>query len=257
MGEKLFDDLARALVEPVPRSRALRLMGSVLVATSLPGAAFARSRRPSRTAFRCFVKDGFGGQSCCPGDICCGTKACCNPKTQRCVRGTCQKCARMEKCGPTCCPKGNDCCYRPLNAKPSRPESLRRVCCKPPNVCQAGTCRCPSGAETCDGKRCCKASETCAWCVTEDERNAAPYVGFKCCPKSKPFCCGSTCCEVGNCCGKKCCPAETQCARPKSGGDLVCCPSERATQLDEGWVCCPEGLVGVADGCCPPGQDYC
>lgn len=122
----------------------------------------------------------------------------------------------------------------------------------------------PERCRDCDGKKCCKASETCAWCETSDEKDQTPLVGLKCCPKSKPFCCGSTCCQVGNCCGKKCCPEGSTCARPELGGALVCCPQGRETLVtdpesgDSVWVCCSEGSVGVpSGGCCPPGQNEC
>ncbi len=37
MGERHLDDLARALAVPMPRRRALRLLGSTLIATAVPG----------------------------------------------------------------------------------------------------------------------------------------------------------------------------------------------------------------------------
>lgn len=275
MGEKLFDDLARALVQPVPRSRALRLIGSVLVATSLPGAAaFARTRRPTQLRlcskaeqdagepccpkFVCKREDGYGNQECCLGETCCGTKNCCEKGTKCGEKGTCGKCPNRQVCGPKCCTKGQ-CCPRSRTARPEVPLNQRWICCKPPNECIGGRCKCPSGHEICNGTTCCKQGDLCRTCWRgETDGNVTNNGRRKCCPEDYQFCCGNTCCFVGNCCGDKCCPEDTNCANVVGGNQLVCCPSERTLLVGNHQECCPEGMQGTASsGCCPEGQDYC
>lgn len=258
MGEKLFDDLARALVEPVPRSRALRLLGGVLVATSLPGAAFARSRRPARrTAFICYGKDGFGGQQCCSGDTCCGKKQCCTGG-QRCdPDGDCVRCPKPDViCGPKCCPEGSTCCRRPRRQLPEGwPKRERYVCCEPPNDCDSGRCFCPTDKWIC-GKACCRKNEHCSACVNSALDSETTYAGrLKCCPQGYE-CCGGKCISRSRtCCDGKACPA----SKPYCSDDGDCCADDQFAVLDDGrGVCCPAGTVATADGsCCPPGQESC
>lgn len=258
MGEKLFDDLARALVEPVPRSRALRLMGSILVATSLPGAAFARSRRPARrTSFECEKEDGFGGQECCTGDICCGNKNCCT-NGQKCdPTGRCVKCrSPFVRCGPKCCVPRSTCCTRPRTNTPAGfPGSLRVVCCKPPNACRQGICKCPSGKAICNGTTCCKQDEYCSNCVESNLDSGAAFAGRqKCCARGFS-CCGNTCIDRAlTCCKGKACPR----SKPYCSIFGDCCAEEQFAIRGDVGVCCPAGTVATADGsCCPPGQETC
>jgi len=250
MGEKLFDDLARALVEPVPRSRALRLMGSILVATSLPGAAFARNRRPTRrTAFECKEEAGFGGQECCSGDICCGKKNCCSGG-QRCdPDGKCISCPKpLKKCGPKCCPTKSKCCKRPRSElPPGWPERERYVCCYEPNECDDGVCGCPDGKGVC-GKTCCKKGEHCSACLQSRFDSATEYAGrLKCCGKGTE-CCGSACIDrKRTCCYGKPCPA----SKPYCSETGTCCAEEQFAIQDDGTgICCPDGTVATPEGAC-------
>jgi hypothetical protein len=259
MGEKLFDDLARALVQPVPRSRALRLIGSILVATSLPGAAFARSRRPTRrTSFECKTEDGYGGQECCTGEICCGKKNCCSPGVTWCASdGTCAKCPPpLVRCGPKCCTPRSTCCKRPRGNTPAGfPGSLQYVCCKRPNTCSSGTCKCPSGKQICNGRKCCAQGEHCANCIESRYDSDTIFAGQqKCCPRGKD-CCGGMCIDrVLQCCEGKPCPrSKPYCA--ELGG---CCSEEQFAIREGVGVCCQAGTVATPSGdCCPPGQESC
>lgn len=269
---RLMDDLARALAQPMPRRRALRLLSSFIVAAALPGAALARStRRPARlrlcskaesaagvreccTTFTCDKEAGYGDQECCEGEKCCGKQKCCG-KGKRCdPDGMCVTCKPpLVRCGPKCCLPGRTCCTRPRTNTPEGfPDNLRVVCCKPPNVCSQGICKCPSGKEICNGRTCCKQGEHCANCVDSRLDSQTIFTGKqKCCPRGFD-CCGSACIDRAlQCCKGKPCPR----AKPYCSLTGDCCAEEQYTT--EG-VCCPAGTVATPDGaCCPPGQESC
>lgn len=272
MGERLFDDLSRALASPMPRRAALRTVGA-----GLAGLAFS-GWRPNRARASAFASQPRSASGDCPpnskpcGRICCRpdfrcypdarlapglppTGACCPPGTFFC-RSTCcndgercdpgddvfeGRCGKKEcspgtfRCGSTCCPKGKKCCG-------SR-------CCSRSQKC----CRDLRGAGTCCGKqtRCC-------------ERNAQRLqVKGK---KSK------VCCLKGQeCCGPRCCPKGSDCSSYTKSGDTLCCPKDRNVCLKEGEgiVCCPSRqgeccplesqqlTPGKAKVCCPKGQGCC
>lgn len=248
MGENLLEDLARALAEPVPRSRALRLLGSVLVATSLPGTAFARGRRVGRrTGQICHVEDGFGGQPCCSDEVCCGKKRCC---PEYCAEdGSCTGCKPpLVRCGPEkCCPPGSSCCFRAAKRSAGWPLRARYVCCRPPNECSDRICSCPSGTTFC-GRVCCKKGEHCSACATSQYDGETQYAGkLKCCPKGQD-CCGSKCISKKlTCCDGKPCPE----SKPFCSDDDQCCSEEQFALLDDGTgVCCPDGTVATPEGDC-------
>jgi hypothetical protein len=266
MSEKLLDELARALAEPLPRRRAVRLLGAFVVAGALPTWARAATANgcdtldtfcccPQRAGAGCFRCDrpGKGKQT-----LCC-TGACCDPSTERCGKvtngvGSCVKCSRAERCGPTCCPSKSDCC---MNLEWPASSPFRRICCKPPNRCKAGKCTCPNGQYSCNGAECCSRTKpSCQMCHEIGAAAIVSIVGTKCCPKGQT-CCRNTCCKgtLVNCCGPRCCPQGTTCAL--SRGDDVCCPTERAIVAAGVKVCCPAGTEPTIDGCCPPGQPEC
>jgi hypothetical protein len=254
MGDKLLDDLARALVEPVPRSRALRLIGSVLVATSFPGTALARGLKRARpTAHTCRREDGYGDQECCSDETCCGTKQCCAPGQKCDPTGRCVSCPPpLVRCGPKCCPTGSKCTR---DRRSGTPPSRRFVCCKAPNVRSEGTCRCPSGKEICNGRTCCKQGDHCSNCVDSYIEGEAEFTGQqKCCPRGQN-CCGSTCVDRAlTCCNGKPCPK----SKPFCSAFGDCCAEEQLAIRDGIAVCCPAGTVATATGdCCPPGQESC
>lgn len=266
MSEKLFDELARALAEPLPRRGALRLLGSLVVAAATPGSAAAATRATSAikstgSVFWCKAKvraadgqpcNGGGdcdGECCGGGELCC-TGVCCNPRTQRCGpvtggRGSCVRCPGPARCGAKCCPGKSVCC------------TVGKPCCTPPNKCQGGVCRCPNGMPSCNGKDCCTKQERCARCyeIGSGDISSVRVVGHKCCPPLSD-CCRNTCCKPGEtCCGANCCPPGTSCA--VAGGKDVCCPKERINTIDDVQVCCPAGTVPVVGGCCPAGSEEC
>jgi hypothetical protein len=272
MGEKLLDDLARALAEPVPRSRALRLIGSVLAVAAVPGAAFAGGNRPVRSerplrrrlcskaeraagardcclTFECRAENG-GSHECCVGTTCCGD-TCCSGKTKWCdPTDKCNKCPKpLKRCGRKCCPTKATCCRRSADDLPEGwPKSERDVCCYPPSECDDGVCGCPNGNPVC-GKVCCKKNELCSACIASELDSGTAYLGkVKCCPKKKK-CCGSTCIDKKlRCCDGKPCPA----SKPYcSDAPHTCCAEEQfAVQDDGSGVCCPDGTVATPDGTC-------
>ena len=250
---ELLDTLARDLVRSMPRRRALRLLGGVLLAaTPLGAAATARAkagtctpfdlertrnecetltRETGRTYVLCLPPGGSNDRcwsACCrSGDYCCitpvGSITCCSPffggvcskdpRTRDACRGACRP--GEVKCGSRCCAKGQGC----RNGK----------CCK-----KCGEKKCCIAGETCCGDRCCKKDETC-------------------------------CTSAGR---KMCCPPGEKCAVPILPGDIairprtppICCPELRRHESPR--LCCPPGQValrgpgqrvgpGLSPYCCP------
>jgi hypothetical protein len=110
MRDDLFDEAARILAGPVPRRRALKLLGGALVAAIVGTVgstrAGAQNCRPAcRAGFRCCLGPGqqpnfcipeaqfcCGNRGCLQGRTCCGTPVigfdCCGPN-QRCFQQRC------------------------------------------------------------------------------------------------------------------------------------------------------------------------
>jgi hypothetical protein len=164
--------------------------------------------------------------------------------------GTGARVIPAEPWKPSCCPKELGC---------------GGVCCQPPNRCKGGLCMCPDGSRSIDGRTCCRRGQRPVECFSGGTRAGAEepaldlqLVGRKCCPSTRRFCCGSTCCKEVGCCNNTCCPVPKQCALQR--GRKVCCPRERLTFLSDQYVCCPAGTLAVrpeARGCCPPGAPEC
>jgi hypothetical protein len=168
-GEHFFDDLARILAEPMPRRRAVRLLGATLVAAAVPGVrtgpALAR-----RTA-RC---DGGCGEDvrACPRvvNLGIGEPLCCGSP------------ARQFRCGgnpsaPTCvdtCPDGIPC-----QGPPDSTGCSTFNCCNRFQFsgCVDGECipNCNEGQSQC-GKNCCDGAEYCCDRIFTQK---------------SPFCCGA------------------------------------------------------------------
>jgi hypothetical protein len=122
---KLFDDIARTLANPIPRRQAfghiLRgIAGAALVSVFGSGTALAGENKPEREKERC----------CPPGETPCG-KVCC-PKGSTCRNSATGLCCRPgeSSCGKVCCPEGSTCC-----------NSAIGLCCGPGQICDGKKCK--------------------------------------------------------------------------------------------------------------------
>jgi hypothetical protein len=151
--DRVFDDLARALAEPMPRRRALRLIGGALATAAAP--ALLAPRKASARSAACP-----GPGACAPGQTYAEFPvlegcmvACCDPGYSPCVGRYGSKC-----CFP------NEVCTDPNIAKcECAPQYLcGPACCQPGQRCEAAVCvaDCPPGVTACGGK-CCKSGEKC------------------------------------------------------------------------------------------------
>lgn len=214
MGEKLIDDLARALAQPMPRRKAVRVLGVTLVAAAVPGvrSSPALARRtatcdsgcgPDRERCPTIVNLGSGPDVCCPEPAhryTCGGNPF-FPDTVKCV----------DKCGgpsdiPCKGPKDQTGCSKFVCCK--RPESVGCVNatgeCIPNCAYPAGSCK-----KIC-GKTCCEQNERCL--------------------SGKCFGCGPNAqhCTSGNCDETICCRNGTRCCFNQTS--TVCCGVDQDCQ---------------------------
>jgi hypothetical protein len=223
-----LDELARSMAKPLPRRRALRLIGGAVVAAAVPGIA---TTKRARAASRFHTCERDGGRLCecnCKGEIC--QRICCEPR------------ALYEcDCGPV--EVGAGCrCIRPCGSNLD--------CCKPGEYCASVKDRlcCKEGQPGC-GSACCKKNEEC----TDDASERCE----RRCPKTQEWC--------GK---KKCCPKGTVCCNKESGvcckTRAACCGSPRRTATSFGTFCCSgKGIQGpvcvnkARDICCRSGEVPC
>ena len=153
MGERLIDNLARALAEPMPRRHAVRLLGVTLVAAAVPG------MRPGLALGRRSACDLGCGDNvrACPRVVSGGTgpPLCCgSPATRYICGGT--------PAAPTCI----DTCTGPNDvpcpgARRDFDGCIDFICCKKPDRCVNRTCEpvCPPERSGCG--LCCAAGQYC------------------------------------------------------------------------------------------------
>ena len=260
-----LDDVARVLAEPMPRRRAVRVIGGAVIGVAF-GGFWTRGARAQQG-------------ECLPGHSPCITSpnlVCCNDLTEDCVPGPLHICRNK----PTPCPAGTTHCGGRYDFD----------CCRPGFDCENSVCvpGCPPGSKKC-GRTCCGRDQQCSGgrCVKACPRGRA-VCGKKCCPKGQRCVNASTglctpCKKGQTSCGKKCCPKGTFCCNPargicckKSGGECcftnpndmqasgVCCqsPSNCAREGDleganvpgGGTICCPPSRQAPNSACCPPGS---
>lgn len=261
-----FDDLARTLAQPMPRRRALRLLGGAVVASAVPG-VLRPSRAPgatrtastgaTRTASACprpgYCPSGRVDCSVCPGGApgSCFLAGCGAPGSECC----CLKDAAGRKSGATLCAPGYRCV--PQGDPPCVCKNTCGVgnCCKPGEYCANFSQRlCCKEEERGCGLECCKPNEECR---TIRVGAGSARVCEKRCPQGQAWCGRDKCCppkwhcaneRTGLCkrckkseeeCEKKCCDRKTSRCCGKAG----CCPKTRA--------CCN---TGKTQKCCPAGQ---
>ncbi len=275
------DSLARALVTPMPRRRALRLLGSALAFVAVP------MLRPSSARA---VGSGVGAPDTIDPPtgpfgppVRCGNVIC-NP-TSNCV-----KCCPAEGGGGSCCPCYYSCrprsglCDKPFACPPdARPYcGAQGHCCAPNEFCFKGSiCLpvCKPGEQLCEGDCCPKGAE----CVqlpgmarrvcTAKCPGGKTRCGLVCCSKKGEKCIDArrglcSPCNLGERpCGKKCCTRGSTCCAPRTGlccksnetcagygGTAKCCPKgTRACETSSGSgkpICCKKGetCAQVADG---------
>jgi hypothetical protein len=261
MDEPFIDDLARTIATPMSRSRALRLIGTIVLGGLLPRRLRAYAvvcgvypstcpsdTDPTRTQL-CCIPNGPGGSlsTCCkPTEICCTTKSnrtCCQPG-QSCGEGInetaiCLSCSSGQTpCGSICCAAGETCIAGTNGTSIccASGKSCGSTCCQPDETCGVGVdgkpkCgTCPPGQTLC-GTKCCSGS-----CINP----------------------ASGCCGSGIACGKTCCDPGTTCINTAQG--LSCCPVGQSRLVLKStilwsraiYLCCNKGDM-VLDGveCCP------
>jgi hypothetical protein len=222
-GERMsefLDQLARNLAEPMPRSRALRLVAVTVAAGALPGlragrasAASLATRRTSYTCnefipWKCRCPNGSTGaafERCCQANQQCS----CTPTAAICIPCKGRLCLGSNQ--PTSAGK---CC--PPNYKCTQKGSLS-ACCSPEQEPSDGTCKCPKGKKACGPTSCCDPkTEVC--------------LGDECCPKTNLI--DGSCCPPGQVArawqgaARYCCPPNTV------PGETGCCPTAIPTCCD-------------------------
>jgi hypothetical protein len=276
---EFLDELARSLAKPMPRSRALRLLGGAVAAAAVPSLrtspARGASRRPARVA-NC-------GDNPCTGStpVICDCPSPVNPKVcfHACGAEGCTCCCYPDAQGNTganCCPPGYRC---------GHPGEASCVLCAVP--CGSGCCKsdeycadkstslcCLKGNQPC-GDHCCGPKQVCldasrSLCCKAGERacesyrtagQTAPTVAVCCPAEPKGYCArdasAAKCCPRPSVlCNGECCERPKQCL-PGKKGKLVC----KCTSKEEpcGDTCCAEGKKCCPDSshCCPTGETCC
>lgn len=288
---EFFDDLARALAKPIPRSRAVRTLAGALAALAVPEALLPRQAAASTRARPVDVTGSVSTRLAFCEKNCTGsTPVPCLCKNNR-DKGPYAGC--FETCGiagsTCCCTKGPD------------GFNSGAVACPPGTRCgKPGEVNCPC-LNTCGSPfSCCKVDEFCAnprqrLCCKNDERGCgnrccasneeckrirvgtgSQTICTKRCPQGQAWCGKDKCCpskwhcvneETGLCrrcardqkeCGTKCCERGGTCCNPKKG--LCCRRGETCTGFGGEAKCCPKGTTacsGTAGGkpiCCRNGE---
>lgn len=268
---RVLDDLARTLAQPMPRRRALRVLGMSVAAVAVPGMRPSLARGARAAAPHCTQ-----GAKCCGHD----ERVCGRPGKEYCCRAPSWQIhcgARGTKCVNTCTGEDNF----PCTALIPHPESgINGVCCDRflHNLClpvgRPATC-CYGSPITCKpmGKAQCRrlGPDPSQERARNDRRPPAFWAPSE---EWKPSCCfaaytcGGVCCEPPNFCnnnrrcqcpsggvscdGRTCCPAPkncTTCVERTSlarfdGNDVY------ARDVQAGKQCCPAGQRCCRTKCC-------
>lgn len=259
--EDFFDQVARTLAEPMPRRRAVRLIGISLAVAAVPGIRPGRaSAKPESQAVAC--KHGTAPnphQNVCDKDLpdrtvetyCCGPPkwqyGCYDP-----VKGDCANSCppevdlghRVAKQYPCTATKpdaqgviGGQCCIKP-EFKGCSPEGKCLPNC--PYQYRRGLA---AGPISC-GKQCCGPGQECVTWLSSNTSSPKKGCAGKCkkgerrCPPEPghfPVCCAKSCCD-GACCeeGEEC----TQRVLRSGATFRVCRPKCAAPEKRCGTDCC-------------------
>lgn len=281
--ERFFDDLARTLAEPMPRRRAVRVIGVSIAAVAVPGMR-PRLGRAASTLQADKCPEGSGRRQCWTApDWVPGRPDpqpyCCNYPEQQWV---CGDKANGYKCRDTCPPRNPltgdkqeptwssakfpggrpqryNCCIRP-DTIPREGDCLPncrlpingngvlcgRTCCPPGQRCKrpsTGECVPCPRRQEACGRTCCKSGQRCRPCF----ERANDYSSSSIEQNGREKCCGPN----EKCCRDTCCKFETTCC----GGQ--CCASDTACAARRGrYVCCSTARTVLIDDhafCCPIG----
>lgn len=278
---ELLDELARSMAQPMPRRRALRLLGGALFTIAVPGVATTKARAASAKCgageieCRCDCRGG----TCrdCTGPIC--LVNCCRTKYGEYCDCAFAGACRAKPCSKPC-PSGYRCCEDDEFCANSQQKLCCKIgergcgprCCQPNEECRTirigtgservCTKRCPQGQAWCGKDTCCprkwkcinEKSGLCKRCWPDEEECTETKT---CCNRKTTQCCGTagccpksrTCCNQGK--TQKCCPAGQKCAIPILGGETglkggtkaICCPAARYNKDPK--LCCPSGMVAL------------
>lgn len=258
---EFLDELARSMAKPMPRRRALRLLGASLVAAAVPLARPGlRQARAARLA-----PNACGDPGLCPPtgrSMVCGCvvnqfacyKTCCDPTREHCCLFAGEPDGKPP-CEKACCPLGTECGSGKGGDICVCKTRCGSTCCGPEEYCanfQQQLC-CKRGERGC-GLECCRPNEECRKIRVG---TGSKDVCTKRCPSNQAWCGKDNCCppkwkcineQKGLCkrcwpeeeeCEKKCCDRKTTRCCGKAG----CCPKNRS--------CC---VTGKTQKCCPAGQ---
>ena len=122
---QFFDELARTLAQPMPRRRAMRLLGGAFVGIAFPAgvarAAGATHDCPAQNAFLCQCPsiNGLFYKLCCPNKTARGEVRVPLQGAAERLRAVLQKLrpAQRPRCGDLCCKEGEFCCNRTFSLK--------------------------------------------------------------------------------------------------------------------------------------------
>lgn len=267
--ERFFDDLARKLAEPMPRRRAVRVIGASLAALAVPGvsprSALAGTARGSGSAIVCA-----GAQVCKRSDWKTGTfeEKCCPFPMQQWKCGGADGYVCIDTCAETAKlfgkkTKATLSTERMAGTDPDGRDRPKRYDCCFVGEHRAvdGEClpNCPyqhrfggaAGPVNC-GKTCCATHQPC---VNGRCRQCEDLGGHSCQPakKGKTICCkkGTNCCfndTTTACCGpKQTCHASETDRKGKPKPARCSCDSGKKCGSD----CCEKGETCTSQGCCP------
>lgn len=205
---KFLDELARALAKPMPRSRAVRVLGVALASAAVPSLrpepAAARHERPVTTS--------------------CHTAKCTHaPFTKLC------KCHEKPTgspneptmCNWTCCdPERYECICPPGEASCKCAKPCKGDCCKRSQACTGGGCQ--DCEDLVKGSNWTTCGRTC--CFTKTKYCASPALGLCCGKDQDPSVAFDPIAKAGV---GRCCPKGHSCAYVSPDGETrraTCCP---------------------------------
>ena len=132
--ERFFDDLARAMATPIPRRRAVKVLGTTLAVLAVPGVG-ARAARAATEQYQCNPN----------------IETCCGQNERVCLKGYPVPINKGYCCGPAqfmwCGSMANG--HRCISVCPTS-RRCGQICCPPTTRCKSGKCV----SNVCAGRRC-------------------------------------------------------------------------------------------------------